>query len=88
MSIEIRLAVTRYDSAVAYCVCQAFIHYLPHIGKQPGLMLDDYQSLKDQSVVYANSGYVEFDQRVINGCERIFYSKAIVMRANINLIYS
>ena len=52
MSIKIRLAVTRDDSAVAYCVCQAFIHYIPRIGKQPGPMLDDYQSLIEQSVVY------------------------------------
>ena len=78
MSIKIRLAVTRDDSAVAYCVCQAFIHYIPRIGKQPGPMLDDYQSLIEQSVVYENSGYVEFDQRVINGYDRIFIRKQLL----------
>jgi hypothetical protein len=41
-------------------------------------MLDDYQSLIEQSVVYENSGYVEFDQRVINGYDRIFIRKQLL----------
>lgn len=52
MSIEIRLATAQDAAGVAYCVCQAFIHYIPRIGKQPGPMLDDYQALVEQGAVY------------------------------------
>lgn len=150
MSIEIRLAVTLDDGAVAHCVCQAFINYILRIGKQPGPMLDDYQSLIAQRVVYvacqqeeivgvlvlletdegfcietiavlpssqgtgiggkllafaesvalnlgyisiylsthrlmyesqavyAHSGYVEFDRRIVNGYDRIFIRKQLL----------
>lgn len=53
MPVKIRRAVAQDTSAVTDCVCQAFIHYIPRIGKQPGPMLDNYQLLIDQSVVYA-----------------------------------
>ena len=51
MSIVIRLAVAEDVAAVTYCVCQAFTHYIPRIGKQPGPMLDDYRALVEQGVV-------------------------------------
>jgi GNAT superfamily N-acetyltransferase len=52
MPTDIRIAVNDDIAAVTYCVCQAFIHYIPRIGKQPGPMLDDYQALVRQGVVY------------------------------------
>jgi N-acetylglutamate synthase-like GNAT family acetyltransferase len=150
VTTKIRLAVNSDVAAVTDCVCQAFIHYIPRIGKQPGPMLDDYHSLvtqqavyvacKDQEIVgavvlleteegfcietiavhpnaqglgvggqllacaehmarqfgykslylsthrlmhesqavYAHLGYVEFDQRVVNGYDRIFMRKSIL----------
>jgi GNAT superfamily N-acetyltransferase len=50
--IGIRLAVKDDIAAVTQCVCQAFIHYISRIGKQPGPMLDDYQALVEQGVVF------------------------------------
>ncbi len=55
MSTKIRLATTGDIAAVTDCVCQAFIHYIPRIGKQPGPMLDDYQTLIEQGRVYVAS---------------------------------
>ncbi len=52
MTIEIRCAVVQDVAAVTYCVCQAFIHYIPRIGKQPRPMLDDYQALVGQGDVW------------------------------------
>ena len=66
MPIEIRLAVAQDVPAVTDCVCQAFIHYIPRIGKQPGPMLDDFQVLVDQGVVYV-------------GCEQSEVSGVLVL---------
>ena len=149
MSLSIRLAQPTDAAAVTACVCEAFIHYIPKIGKQPGPMLDDYQALimqkhvhiacRDTAIVgvvvlletdegfcietiavhpnvqgtgvgrklldyaeeaakaagypsiylstnrvmyasqavYAHVGYVEFDQRVVNGYDRIFVRKQL-----------
>lgn len=52
MTIDIRLSREEDVGAVTDCVCQAFIHYIPRIGKQPGPMLDDYHSLTTQNAVY------------------------------------
>jgi len=51
MAIDIRIAVDHDIASITDCVCQAFIHYIPRIGKQPGPMLDDYQALVRQGVV-------------------------------------
>ncbi len=59
MAIKIRLAVAQDASAVTDCVCQAFIRYIPRIGKQPGPMLDDYQLLVEQGVVYVGCASTE-----------------------------
>lgn len=54
MPIEIRLALDDDIAAVTDCVCQAFMRYILRIGKQPGPMLDDYQTLVRQGVVYVS----------------------------------
>jgi GNAT superfamily N-acetyltransferase len=51
MTLEIRRAVAEDVAAVTDCVCHAFIHYIPRIGKQPGPMLDDYQALIGEGAV-------------------------------------
>lgn len=150
MTITIRLAATTDTPEVTDCVCQAFIHYIPRIGKQPGPMLDDYHALiegklvyvacqqseivgvlvlletdegfcietiavrpaaqgfgigsallayaeklakqsgyvsiylsthrlmTESQSVYAHLGYVEFDQRIVNGYDRIFVRKPLL----------
>ncbi len=62
MQNEIRLAVAEDVAAITDCVCQAFIHYIVRIGKQPGPMLDDYQKLVEHKLVY-----VACHQAVIEG---------------------
>ncbi len=52
MTTDIRRAVAQDVAAVTYCVCQAFMHYIPRIGKQPGPMLDDYQALVGKGAVW------------------------------------
>jgi len=149
MSIDLRLAVAEDIGALTHCVCQAFIDYIPRIGRQPGPMLDDYRALVERSVVtvacrkakiigvlvlleteegfcietiavlpdeqglglgarlmsfaeitakqlgytsiylsthrlmvesqamYAHLGYLEFDQRIVNGFDRVFVRKQL-----------
>ena len=149
MTIVIRHAVAEDVAALTDCVCQAFIHYIPRIGKQPGPMLDDYRVLVEQGsvrvavqgsntlgvlvlleteegfcietiavrpsaqglgigrklmtfaelqakqsgyaslylsthrlmsesqAVYVHLGYVEFDRRIVNGYDRIFFRKQL-----------
>lgn len=52
MQTEIRQAVQADAGEVASCVCHAFIHYIPLIGKQPQPMLDDYQALIQDCKVF------------------------------------
>jgi GNAT superfamily N-acetyltransferase len=52
MTLETRRAATQDVTAITDCVCHAFIHYIPRIGKQPGPMLDDYQTLVQQGAVW------------------------------------
>jgi ribosomal protein S18 acetylase RimI-like enzyme len=51
MHPDIRLATLEEAGQVAACVCQAFLHYIVRIGKQPAPMLDDYQALIAQGLV-------------------------------------
>ncbi|HQZ23148.1 MAG TPA: GNAT family N-acetyltransferase [Thermoflexales bacterium] len=41
----LRLATTADAPAITACVCEAYIHYIERIGKQPGPMLDDYRDV-------------------------------------------
>lgn len=149
MSLDIRLASDADIAGVTHCICEAFLHYIPRIGRQPGPMLDDYERLveqqsvyvaymeseivgalvlleteegfcietiairpraqgqgigsrllsfaenlakksayssiylstnrvmKESQAVYLHKGFVEFDQRSVNGYDRIFYRKQI-----------
>ena len=52
MTLFTRRAVSQDVAAVTDCVCQAFIHYILRIGKQPGPMLDDYQMLVEHGAVW------------------------------------
>lgn len=52
MPCTIRLATEAEAGGVAFCVCKAFIDYIPQIGKQPQPMLDDYAALIGLNKVY------------------------------------
>lgn len=38
--------------AIAACVCEAYVHYIERIGKQPGPMLEDYAEVVNQFQVH------------------------------------
>ena len=146
---EIRSARSEDVAGITACVCEAYVHYIERIGKQPGPMLEDYAdairhfqvhvavlndmvvgaivlkitdegfyldnvavrpSVKGKGVgrqllehaeaearrqgydsiylathelmienraLYARAGYIEYDQRVVNGYPRIFFRKTL-----------
>ena len=39
-------------ATVAACVCEAYVHYIERIGRQPGPMLEDYASVVKDSMVH------------------------------------
>lgn len=149
LNITLRRAESSDAAAVTACVCEAYVHYIERIGRQPGPMLEDYaRVVKDAMVhvaveasrvvgsivlmdteeglfvdnvavrpsvkgkgigrlllqfaeaeahrrghrsislathelmvenraLYARSGYVEYDRRVVNGFPRVFFRKAL-----------
>ena len=42
LDIELRPATSADAAGVAACVCEAYVHYIERIGRQPGPMLEDY----------------------------------------------
>ena len=49
--INIRPAERTDAAAIASCVCEAYVHYIERIGKQPGPMLENYADVIDSSIV-------------------------------------
>ena len=47
-----RRATTADAPSVAACVCEAYVHYIERIGKQPGPMLEDYVDVISQFIVH------------------------------------
>src|SRR6185436_9701544 len=50
--IRLRPAHQSDSAAIAACVCEAYVHYIERIGKQPGPMLDDYTEVIRQFQVH------------------------------------
>jgi len=50
--ISLRPARPTDSAAVAACVCEAYVHYIERIGKQPGPMLEDYADVIRDSIVH------------------------------------
>jgi ribosomal protein S18 acetylase RimI-like enzyme len=50
--IELRPANPADASGVAACVCEAYVHYIERIGRQPGPMLEDYAKVIAESSVH------------------------------------
>ena len=149
LNISIRLASLEDAPGITATVCEAYVHYIERIGKQPGPMLRDYASIietdqvhvavsggrivgtmtlkitpdgyflenvavrpeikgtgvgkqllqlaelearrqgydsiylsthelmTENRTLYARIGYVEFEQRVVNGYSRVFFRKSL-----------
>ena len=50
--VTLRPAEPPDSPAIASCVCEAYIHYIERIGKQPGPMLEDYSDVIRESMVH------------------------------------
>ena len=59
--IEIRQATTADAPSIAACVCEAYVHYIERIGRQPGPMLEDYVEVISQFIVHVAT----LDSRVV-----------------------
>jgi GNAT superfamily N-acetyltransferase len=49
---KLRPATEKDAPAVTACVCEAYVHYIERIGKQPGPMLEDYCDVIRSSQVH------------------------------------
>jgi len=49
--INLRPAEQTDAAAIASCVCEAYVHYIERIGKQPGPMLENYADVIRNSIV-------------------------------------
>ena len=48
LGFALRPAEQEDAAGVAACVCEAYVHYIERIGKQPGPMLEDYSDVIQQ----------------------------------------
>jgi hypothetical protein len=46
--VILRPAILQDAPGIAACVCEAYVHYIERIGKQPGPMLEDYTEVVNQ----------------------------------------
>lgn len=51
-NLAVRPAQPADAPGVAACVCEAYVHYIERIGKQPGPMLEDYSRVIAESMVH------------------------------------
>ena len=54
--VTLRPAEPSDSAAIASCVCEAYIHYIERIGKQPGPMLENYNDVIRNSLVHVAIG--------------------------------
>ncbi len=54
--VTLRAAEPSDSAAIASCVCEAYIHYIERIGKQPGPMLENYLDVIRDSLVHVAVG--------------------------------
>ena len=50
--VMVRPAKPEDAAGIAACVCEAYVHYIERIGKQPGPMLEDYSEVIRQFQVH------------------------------------
>ena len=68
-------------AAVAACVCEAYVHYIERIGRQPGPMLEDYSKVIDDFHVHvAVSGGKVVGAIVMKTTDEGFYVDNVAVR--------
>jgi predicted N-acetyltransferase YhbS len=82
--ITIRPANPTDAAGVAACVCEAYVHYIERIGKQPGPMLDDYaQVIQQYQVHVAISGGKVVGAIVLKETDEGFYVDNVSVRPSV-----
>ena len=69
--ISLRPARPSDPAAVAACVCEAYVHYIERIGKQPGPMLEDYADgliPREHSICASAPGSPTLITAILGGC--------------------
>ena len=52
LAVIVRAAKLEDAAGIAACVCEAYVHYIERIGRQPGPMLENYADVINQSQVH------------------------------------
>lgn len=81
---SVRPATPADAAGVASCVCEAYVHYIERIGRQPGPMLEDYVDVIGNSQVHvaiANSRVV--GAIVLKVTEEGFYVDNVSVRPSV-----
>lgn len=66
---------------VAACVCEAYVHYIERIGRQPGPMLEDYSRVIVESIVHvASQGGCVVGAIVLKITDEGFYVDNVAVR--------
>jgi len=79
--IALRPALPSDAPGVAACVCEAYVHYIERIGRQPGPMLEDYSHVIAESIVHvATQGGRVLGAIVLKTTEEGFYVDNVAVR--------
>ena len=71
-------------SGIAACVCEAYVHYIERIGKQPGPMLEDYAEVVNQFQVHvAVAGSKVVGAIVLKATDEGFYLDNVAVRPSV-----
>jgi GNAT superfamily N-acetyltransferase len=79
--IALRPALPSDAPGVAACVCEAYVHYIERIGKQPGPMLEDYSHVIAEAMVHvATQGKLVVGAIVLKTMGEGFYVDNVAVR--------
>ena len=77
----IRRAEAGDAAGAAACVCEAYVHYIERIGRQPGPMLEDYaQVIREKQVHVAIDGGKVVGVLVLDVTDEGFYLENVAVR--------
>jgi len=82
--VILRPAILQDAPGIAACVCEAYVHYIERIGKQPGPMLEDYTEVVNQFQVHVAA----MDSKVIGAIvlritDEGFYIDNVAVRSSV-----
>jgi GNAT superfamily N-acetyltransferase len=82
--ITVRAAKPTDAPGITACVCEAYVHYIERIGKQPGPMLDDYAELIYRAQVHvAIAGGRVIGAMVLKITDDGFYLDNVAVRPSV-----